>query len=59
LKNKRDKDEINKQTIEAFVVESDSDGDILLATSSEKGSAFDCILGYGCTYHMYPHKDWF
>jgi len=38
--------------------ESDSDGDVLFATSTERGSDFDWILDSRCTYHMCPHKDW-
>lgn len=39
--------------------ESDSNGDILLATSTERGRASDWIFDSGCTYHKCPHNDWF
>jgi len=44
---------------ETSFAESDSDGDVLFATSTERGSDSNWILDFGCTYHMYPYKDWF
>jgi len=40
LINKREKDERSKQAIEAFVVESNSDGDFVFIVSIEKGECF-------------------
>jgi len=62
LKNKKKKEERNKQpqkSIEASIVVFASNGDVLFATSNEKGSVSVWILDYGCTYNMYPHKDYF
>ena len=57
---KREKEEDNsREPAEASFAESDSDGDVLFATSTERGSDSDWILDSGCTYHMCPHKDWF
>ena len=60
LQKKREKDEDNShEPAEPSFVEFDSDGDVLFATSTERGSDSDWILDSGCTYHMCPHKDWF
>ena len=58
----RDKEENNSQPhphepTKSTMVESDSDGDVLFATSTEKRSVSDWILDPGCTYHICPHKD--
>ena len=61
LKNKND-EKGNTATADC-VVESESDGDVLLATSlattSGKGVDDNWVLDSGCTFHMCPHKDWF
>ena len=60
LQKKKVKEEDNSpDPAEASFAESDSDGDVLFVTSTERGSDFDWILDSGCTYHMCPHKDWF
>jgi len=64
LKNKREKEEDNSHShphepTKVIFVESDSDGDVLFATSTERGSVFYWIFYSGYTYHMRPHKDWF
>jgi len=41
----------------ATLVESDSDDDILFATSSERESVFEWILDSEYTYHTCPHRD--
>ena len=45
------------------VVESESDGDVLLATSLAttcgRGLDDNWVLDSGCTYHMCPRRDWF
>jgi len=57
LKNRREKDERNKQTAEAFIVEYYFDGDVLFASSTEKGSVFNWILKSRHRHHTCPHKD--
>jgi len=57
VKNKRQIDEWNKQTAEAPIVESDSNGNVLFATFIENRSVFNWILHSGYTYHMCPYKD--
>jgi len=42
---------------ETSFAEFDSDGDVLFATSSKRGSDSYWILHSGYTYHMCPHKD--
>ena len=68
LKNKKEKEEKKNQskkpTTTDCVVESKSDGDVLvatmsLATTSEKGVDNDWVLDSSCTYHMCPYRDWF
>jgi len=62
LKNKKEKEEKNQSKKPAMadcVVESESDGDILVATTSGKGVDDDWVLDSGCTYHMCPYRDWF
>ena len=43
----------------ATFVESDSDGDVLFATSTNKEGISDWVLDSGYAFHMCPHKDWF
>ena len=64
LKDKREKEENHThihphEPGKATFAESDSDGDVLFATSTKKGNNSDWVLDSGCTYHMCPHKDWF
>ena len=48
-----------KKPAEGSIVKSNSDGKVLFATSTKKGSASDWVLDSGCTCHMCPQKDWF
>ena len=67
LKNKKEKDEkknqSNKPATADYVVEFESDGDVLvatmslLATTSGKKVGDDWGLYFGCTYHMCSHMD--
>jgi len=62
LKNKSENEEDNSHShphkpAKATFVESNFDGDVLFATSTERGSVSDCILDSKRTYHMFPHKD--
>jgi len=58
LQKKREKEENNShKPAEVSFAESDSTEDVLFATSTKKGSDYDWILDFGCTYHMCPHKD--
>ena len=62
LKKKKGKEEKEKTVIADCVVESESDGDVLLATTSlattsEKRLGDDWVLDSGCTYHMCPRRD--
>ena len=64
LKNKKGKEKKEKTTTSDYVVESESDGDVLLATmslatTSEKGLGDDWVLNSGCTYYMCHPRDWF
>jgi len=60
LQDKREKEEDNShEPAEVLFAQSDSDGDVLFATSTARGSNSDWILDSGCTYHMCLHKDWF
>ncbi|KAH0765169.1 hypothetical protein KY285_001040 [Solanum tuberosum] len=62
LKNKNEREETNKKmqkVVEAGVVESDSEGDVLLAISDDKRNSSKWVFDTGSTYHMCPHKDWF
>ena len=58
-KEKGKEEDNSREPAEPSFTESDSDGYILFATSTERGSDSDWILDSGCTYHMCPHKDWF
>ena len=64
MKNQRGKQESNtpshsNEAATATFVESDSNGVALFATSTKKGDVSDWVLDSGCTFHLYPHKDWF
>jgi len=68
LKNKKEKEEKENQSKKPAttdcVIESESEGDVLvatmsLATTSRKEVDDDWILDSSCTYHMCPHRDWF
>ena len=63
LKKRNGKEEKEKTATADCAVDSESDGDVLLATSlatiSERGMDIDWVLDSGCTFHMCPHKDWF
>lgn len=64
LKNKQDKEDKGKakqpdQHAEASVVESGSDGELLIAADVEQRSRNEWILDSGCTFHMSPNRDWF
>lgn len=48
-----------KKVAEARVVESDSEGDVLLAVSDDKRNSSEWVFDTGFTYHMCSHKDWF
>ena len=58
-KKKKEEEDNSPEPAEAAFVESDSDGDVFFATSTERGNNYDWILDSGCAYHMCPHKDWF
>ncbi|KAH0654835.1 hypothetical protein KY285_029717 [Solanum tuberosum] len=47
-----------QKVAEAGVVESDSEGDVLLAVSVDKRNSSEWVFDTGCTYHMCPRKDW-
>ena len=62
LKNKKGKEENKKTAATDCVVESEPDGDVLLATMSlatafKKGLGDDWVLDSDCTYHMCPRRD--
>jgi len=68
LKNKKETEEKENQSKKPAtadcVVESESDGGVLvatmsLATTSGKGVDDDWTFDSGCTYHMCLHRDWF
>jgi len=64
LKNRKGKEEKEKTATADCVVESESDGDVLLApmslaTTSKKGLRDDWVLDSGCTYYTCPRRDWF
>jgi len=61
-KKKKGKEEKEKTATVDYIVESESDGDALLATmplaiTSEKGLGDDWVLDSGYTYHMCPRRD--
>ena len=57
LKTKKAKEEKNNQPAEASVVDSGSDGDVLLVTTMDNQGATEGVLNSNCTYHIYPHID--
>ena len=68
MKNKKEKEEKENQSKKSAtgdcVVESESDGDVLvvtmsLATTSGKEVDDDWVLDSSCTYYMCAHRDWF
>ena len=59
LKNKKVKEERNNQSAEASIVNSGSDGDILLVTTTDNRDATTWVLDSCYTYHMCPYRDWF
>jgi len=58
LKNKKEKDEENNQSAEASIVDSRSDGDVLLITTMDNKGATKWVLDSSYIYHMYPQMDW-
>ena len=62
VKDKREKEENHTDVHphepgKVTFVESDSDGDVLFATSTKKGNNSDLVLDSRCTYLMCSHKD--
>jgi len=55
LKNKKAKE--NNQSAEVSVVDSGSDGNVLLVTTTNNRGAIEWALDSGCIYHMCPYTD--
>ncbi|PON45664.1 Zinc finger, CCHC-type, partial [Parasponia andersonii] len=50
----------DKATSDAYVAEvKDDESDFALVSQSMTSQNDEWILASGCTYHMYPHKEWF
>jgi len=58
-KEKEEKNQSKKPATADCIIESESDGDVLVATTYGKGVDGDWVLDSDCTYHMCFHRDWF
>ena len=62
-KNKRAGDNQKGKQLEksdkAEFVEDHSDGELLIAADGDSKPSEEWILDSGCTFHMYPNRNWF